>query len=247
MKIPLVNILVSKIYPAPPRFAGGPILNLLGYHVWRVLFFNLAFALRSQRLPVEEPARSIANRVITDGVAVIPDFFSPEIFQQIKNECDGLEIKVRNNRAPHVRRDTFASEDAKHSNSILRKHFIENILLNQVVAAVVRKDVLIAPKVQVETSYYHAEDIGKDTTDVKSDNLHFDVSYPTIKCFLYLTDVDENNAATIFVKGSHHLTLARLWLEYKMSVMFYWQWDARRRNSETPEVPQAFLDKHGFQ
>ncbi|OGN17758.1 MAG: hypothetical protein A3C88_02185 [Candidatus Yanofskybacteria bacterium RIFCSPHIGHO2_02_FULL_50_12] len=245
MSIPILSPLIRKFYAAPPRFAGGPILNLLGYHVLRVFFFNLSFALRRNRMPKDARAAAIARQVIEDGVAVLPNFFPADVFAAIKTECESKEIKVSNERAPHVRRDTLVSEHK--SNPILEPHLANNEFINSIVAAAVRKDILITPKVQFEISYYHEEDIGKPTTDVKSDNLHFDVSYPTIKCFLYLTDVDERNAATMFVKRSHKMTLARLWMEYKMSVMFYWKWNKERRATETPEVSQEFLRQNGLE
>jgi hypothetical protein len=49
---------------------------------------------------------------------------------------------------------------------------------------------------------------------------HADVPYPTIKVFMYLNDVDETNAAYIYAKGSHRLTLKRLLFEYKLSVQY---------------------------
>lgn len=48
---------------------------------------------------------------------------------------------------------------------------------------------------------------------------HADVPYPTVKVFLYLNDVNEDNAAYIFAKGSHKLSLKRLLFEYKLSVV----------------------------
>ena len=73
----------------------------------------------------------------------------------------------------------------------------------------------------VERTSFREEELGKQTTDARPDELHFDVSYPTIIVFLYLDDVHEKiNGPLEFVKGSHKMTWARLWMEYKMSVAF---------------------------
>jgi hypothetical protein len=49
---------------------------------------------------------------------------------------------------------------------------------------------------------------------------HADVNYPTVKVFWYLNDVDESNAAYIYAKGSHKMSLKRLLFEYKLSVRY---------------------------
>jgi hypothetical protein len=138
----------------------------------------------------------------------------------------------------------FVEERRKDPNPVLERHFVRDPFMRQVVSAALRKDIRIMPTVQVERSWYDAEDLGKESTD-KADNLHFDVSYPTIKCFLYLNDVDRTNAVFSYARKSHVMTLKRLVMEYRMSVKF-WEWDAETRARVTPEVGQAFLDDAGL-
>lgn len=238
--------IINKFYPAPARFAGGPILNLLGYHVLRTIFLNAIFALSKKRYSNNEKSNLILNELIKTGIVVIPNFFPEEVFKKIKAECDGLDIKVYNERTPHIKRDTFVRDRIPSIVPTVEKYLSKNPYINNVVGAALRKDILIYPKVQIEKTSYHEEDLGKQTTDVRSDNLHFDVSYPTYKTFLYLTDTDEDNAAYNFVPGSSKMTLARLWMEYKMSLMFYWKWDEKRRCTETPKVSSEFVKGQGL-
>lgn len=242
MKIPVVSSVIKKFYGAPSVFAGGLVLNILGYHVIRVLFFNLIYTLRMKKTPEDKISRDIIKQVRENGIAVIPSFFSADIFQNIKDECDKIEIKVTNESAPHIKRETLAKDNYKNPNPILNKYLARNPFINQIVSGVLGKEILITPKVQLEYSFYREEDLGKPTTDVRPDNLHFDVSYPTVKCFLYLSDIDERNAAFRYIKGSHKMTLQRLRMEYKMSIA----WFRGYHNNESSEVSQEFVEKQGM-
>lgn len=242
----VIKWLADNVYGAPSRFAGGLLPNLLGYHALRVLFLNLVFNSRRRKVLKDEEGGIIVQQILNDGIAVIPDFFTEDIFLKIKQECEQLKIGVVNERAPHIKRGDFVNENSKNPNPVLYEHFANNNFINQIVSAVTGKKILFLPKVQVEISSFHENDIGKPTTDVKSDNLHFDVSYPTIKCFFYLNDIDERNAAFRYVRGSHKMTLQRLWMEYKMSVAFFGLWNKNRRDSETPEVSHKFVEQQGM-
>lgn len=236
--------LVKKIYASPPRFSGGFLPNLLGYHVLRILAFNASSALRRRRIPQDEQGKKIYKQVMADGIAVIPDFFPEDIFLKIKDECAKAKKEVMNERSPYMGRATLV-RDEKDSNLVLYEHLANNAFINKIVSAVLGKDILVSPKVYFEETFYHAEDIGKKPTDFQSDLLHFDVSYPTVKCLYYLNDVDESNAAFEYAKGSQRLTLKRLWMEYKMSISFG-RWSRNRQGDEPVEVSKKDLEKQGM-
>lgn len=235
---------VRNLLKAPERFEGGLIPNVLGYHALRILRYKLGFAARGKIVPKDAAARRAAEAVADEGIVVIPDFFPREIFSKIKAEADGLALGVFNERAPRLLRSVFVAE-GRPSNPVLEEHFVNDAFMRSVVSGALRKEILIKPTVQVERSWYAQEDLGKESTD-KADNLHFDVSYPTIKCFLYLNDVDASNAAFSYARRSHKMTFARAWMECGMSVKF-WFWDKKRRDTVTPEVDQEFLKKNGLE
>lgn len=242
MKIKTINALINRIVAPPGRFAGGFILNLLGYHILRVLIFNISFIFRKRMIMKDEDIRNVIEKIEKDGLAVIENFFSEDVFLQIKNEYDQLNIDVVNHRMPHIKRSTINCNKKNQPAPIIEKCLTNNHLINEIVSIASRRKMWITPKIQAEKSFFDKEDLGKPTTDQESNNLHFDVSYPTFKCFLYMTDTDEKNAAFAYIKKSHKMTLARLWMEYKMSVVF---WIKNRRNV-TPEVSKAFIEKQGM-
>lgn len=221
------------------------LLNALGYHFLRIARFKLSYALRKRITPKDARAKQAADEVLKEGIVVIPGFFPDEVFRKIKEEADGLRLGVINERAPRILRSVVVADDRPASSRLLEEHFAKNSFMNDVASAVLRKRIIVTPSVRVEKSWFSQEDLGKESTD-KADNLHFDVSYPTTKCFLYLNDVDETNAAFSYARGSHKLTLARLWMEYGMSVRF-WLWDKATRAVVTPEVDRDFLMRNGLE
>jgi hypothetical protein len=236
----LLQRLADHFYGAPARFTGGLVLNLCGYHVARVLCFNLARQLRSPRVPEDELTREYAERLLEDGIVVIPNYFPQDVFEEIKRACETVELRTANERAPLIRKRTVSSDGNPGAHPVFKKYFAEDPVVNDIVSAVMRKSILVAPKVQLELTSFAAKDIGAATTDVQSDNIHFDVSYPTMRTFFYVNDVDEANGAFKYAKGSHQLSLARLWMEYKMSIAFF-RWPKERQRAETPGVDEAFL------
>ena len=236
----VIKRLKDAIYAPAPRFTGGFLANLLGWHVLRLIAFNLLSNIPRIRSTSNPSLARVVRELDIDGIAIVPDFFPQDVFQGIKEACAALELPVCNERAPHIRRATAVSKNIGHPNRLLKEALAENQFINGVISAVTGKSIRIVPKVKVEVTSCEAKDIGKETTDARSDLLHFDVCYPTYKAFLYLTDTNEQNGAFRYVRCSHRLTLSRIWLEYKMSVAFS-RWDPGRKTSETPEVDSSYL------
>lgn len=244
MKARLKRI-IDQIYGAPPRFAGGLILNLLGYQIVRMLLFRASYLLRNRRFPNDAKLQSLAREFHDNGIVVIPDFFPPETFKKIVDEAQKTELPIVHDRAPRIERITVVSDGNPNSNPLFKEHFAKNPVVNALVAMDVRKDVLVWPKIQIEVTSYAAEDIGKETTDLRSDEIHYDRSFPTVRTFFYLTDVDEHNGALRYARRSHKLTLSRLTEEYKMSVAFY-RSDKEMQENVTPSVDPRHLEKRGL-
>lgn len=241
---PITPKVIRNLLKPPERFAGGRLLNRLGYHALRVASFTSAYALRRPIVPKDGAAREAAETLIRDGIVVLPDFFPRETFDAIRRETGSLTLDVFNERAPRILRSAFVAEGRASASALLETHLAKNAFIEEVVSAALKKRVDVVPTVQVERSWFAPEDLGAESTD-KADNLHFDVSYPTVKCFLYLTDTDAENAAFSYVRGSHRMTWPRLRMEHAMGLDF-WTWDAERRATVTPEVPAAFLEENGL-
>lgn len=97
----------------------------------------------------------------------------------------------------------------------IRKHFQEDRLLNQLASAITRRRVSEKPGVFLDI-YQNVDENGIDN-DVEN-ILHADLHTATVKMFFYLNEVDEGNGAFVYAKGSHRLSLARLFHEYELSI-----------------------------
>jgi len=235
---------ITGLFDPPRRFSGGLALNLFGYHFLRILFLNIVVGLRRRRGFDDPDRKRVLETVLRDGAVVIPDFFPEDVFRMIKEECATKDLAVFNERAPRILRSAFVAEGMASAAPVLEQHLAQNRFNADIVSAVLRQDVSSMPTVQVERSWTDAEDIGKPTTD-KQDNLHFDVCYPTMKCFLYLNDVDASNAAFSYVFGSQRMTWARAWMEHVMGLKF-WSWSKTDQARITPEVPAEFIEANGM-
>lgn len=71
----MIKALTNTFYVAPPRFAGGAILNILGYHILRVAYFAACFNLRQNRLPKNERSKLLSEQLLNDGIVAIPNYF----------------------------------------------------------------------------------------------------------------------------------------------------------------------------
>jgi hypothetical protein len=238
---------------------GSPRLNERGLHVWRV---TLAQRMADQRrrglaASVDPADRSAFER---DGFVVKRDFLPPPLFS-------ALLAQVQANRG-HAR-------EMEQGNTITRRiafgpATLACIPAMQAVMAMPDWNGLIryvwsfnaAPLVYIQTILSHAI-AGSDDPQCA---LHADTFHPTVKAWLFLTDVSTDDGPFTFVPGSHRATPSRLQWEKRMSLQAFNSPDYLiRRGSfriaaaELPELglppPVAFAvpantlvvaDTHGF-
>lgn len=231
----------------PQLYSGGVIANTLGYHVLRTLYLNLW---RTKPKKVSKEYQKYADILEKDGIVIIPDFLPKEQFEAVKKEYDEMysgwspfeynkeEMTKRQNDFPEYFKN-IAEKITTPETPAFTEYFMKNPLINELATSVVHRKSRLTP-------YHHfwylqrrnleGENIGSLHTAAFP---HADVPYPTIKVFLYLNDVDESNAAYIYAKGSHKLTLKRLWFEYKLSVKY-----AKTKNDIVTDEELAKLGYH---
>lgn len=208
----------------PPSFTGPIWANILGWQVIRVLFFNLIHRFGSYR--VREEAQPHAKKLEEEGVLIIENFLPPEVFSEIqreyqkeveKHEMVPLASKyvIPAGGKTRVGLVHFFPEEGTRLRELLDTHFIQHPLLRELGAVVVRHEIPSFRPPQI----FMNKKVGDEHPDLNSDMYyHADVSYPGVKGYLYLTDVGEDNGAFRFAKGTHKLTLKRLWWDYRKSI-----------------------------
>ncbi|HRI83899.1 MAG TPA: phytanoyl-CoA dioxygenase family protein [Ignavibacteria bacterium] len=229
----------------PALYSGGVLLNTLGFHVLRTLYLNV-WRLKPKKLSNEY--QKYADILDKDGILIIPDFLPAEQFEELKKEYEQLysdwdPLKYDPEKMNKRQKDfpeyfeTIAEKFVTPNTPAFTKYFLKNKLINELTHAVVHRKIRTIP-------YSHFWHLQRRNLDKNVSTLHTaafphaDVPYPTVKVFLYLTDVDESNAAYIFAKGSHKLTWKRLMFEYKLSVRY-----AKTKNDI---VTEEELNKLGY-
>jgi len=162
---------------------------------------------------------------------VIPSFFPEDQFAEIRAEFeksfsdwtpfdfDPSKFTERQKDFPEYFQ-TIAEKRISPQTQAFTNFFVKNKLIEEITSSVVHRKNRITPHSNFE--FLQRKSLDKDNVGVlHSAGLpHADVSYPTIKVFLYMNDVDESNAAYIYAKSSHKLTFKRLLFEYKASVRY---------------------------
>ncbi|MEO8445882.1 MAG: phytanoyl-CoA dioxygenase family protein [bacterium] len=218
----------SFLDKAPPLYKGGVIANTLGLHVFRTLYLNL-WRMKPKKTNKEiQPYLDILDR---DGIVVIPDFFTKDQFADIKKEYDEIYsdwLPSEYHPEDHTKRQKDFPEyfeavaekiTTPHTPAYL-EHFVNNKTILNLTSAVVHRKNRVTP----HYNFWYLQ--RRQLNEKKVGELHSaafphaDVMYPTIKVFFYMNDVDEKNAAYIYAKGSHKLSLKRIWFEYKLSIRY---------------------------
>lgn len=227
---------VQKLTHSPPYFSGSVAANRLGLQVFRVLGKHAIWRMR--RRPVAAAIRPYVDALLREGVVAIPNFLTPEQYNEVLADFQRIEPELSFRPVPHYAHMTQLEHGRLYNAShginadprlkAMRRHLAENQLLIAIVTAVAR--------VQTKTIGNANVDVYKLVDETAPDNdvetvIHADLHSPTLKAFYYLNDVDETNGAFVYAKGSSRITLARLKHEYDISIR---QAKLKRGDSDFP-------------
>lgn len=200
----------TKSFIANP-ILGNPTLNRYGLHLARVKAAGwLAEKRRSllaRSLPTED--RAAYER---DGFLIKPDFLPEADYAQLRAEIFGRSFKAR---------------EMRQGQTVTRMVPLPNSLLASMpaTASVVRSREIRAamhymssrggePSFFIQTIIADPHRKGRDPQT----DLHADTFHSTVKCWLFLQDVGEDDGPFCYVPGSHRLTRERLDWEYQQSL-----------------------------
>ena len=197
-------------------FADNPILgsqrlNRRGLHVARLkLAHRLAWS-RRRRLAAAVPA-DWRERFDRDGFVELRDFLPTDVFGRLQQSLLTGE---------------FVTREQQQGNTITRRVAIGPDLLRQVpeLRATLEKPRLKALLAYVASTraepLYYVQTILTGHVDGPPDpqlELHADTFHPSLKAWLFLTDVTDDQGPLTYVAGSHRLTLERIAWEHRRSI-----------------------------
>ncbi len=217
---------------------GSRMLNEWGLHVGRL---RLAHGLAWQRRSRLASRLSAARRAEfdRDGFVAVPDFLPPEQFRALRQQ-------VRDCRGP-VR-------EMVQGDTITRRVPLDPTTLARIPAAA---DLLEMPAWRGLIRYagsYDAEPVSYIQTILNKVHpgppdpqtaLHADTFHPSVKAWLFLTDVAEDAGPFVYVPGSHRLTPGRLAWERRISIAAATDEDRLTRRGSF-RIPEAALAEIGL-
>ena len=206
------------------RLIGSEWLNRHGLHAARVRLAHRVAAMRRGRLArlVSEADRRDFAR---DGFVMRPDFLPPAAFaallEQVKSYRGGLREIVEG--------DTVMRKIALGSQALAALPGLHAVLHSPEWRGLVRYvgSRNAEPVVWIQTILRHAADGPADPQTA----LHADTFHPSVKAWLFLTDVAADAGPFTYVPGSHRLTAQRLDWERRMSLT--------ARQSPVPDTRQG--------
>lgn len=213
--------LVTKVFQAKPTmYSSSVVLNVLGYHFLRVLFFYLRRTLRFPK-GVSPQYQEYFTTLKRQGVAAVPNFFTPEEYQVVKAEYDRLSPSFRSDPSeialPHVNRLTIFDPSVSPR---VRDLFANNPLVKQMPVAYLNRKNNLPLQASMTRIYCSQEELDLPKNG-GTNNVHFDVPMRALKAFYYVSDTTEQNAALYYCLGSNRRgSLRRLLFEYKLSIRY---------------------------
>ena len=210
---------VLEIFTSQKSFKKNPVigsrlLNALGLHVFRLLLSRASFSLRRVflRLGVPKEHRDAFAR---DGIIVVPDFVSPEdlskIYQEIET-AEGLEVRCLTEGTTNIYRVEM--------NGVMSPKLptLANVLSGSLYRGLMRyvAGTRYLPPMMLERMAF--SDDGQEAGIVDpQQTAHIDTFQSTMKSWLFLKDVDDDDGPFHFSFGSHAITGKRLAWEWRRS------------------------------
>ena len=207
---------LAQIFSQEKFFARNPIigsrwLNERGLHTARVVAATRLAAARRRRLARLVPAEE-RQRFDRDGFIVKRDFLPPDLFAALVEQVQNLRAPARE----MVEGDTVTRHIALDPTVLKRVPAARRLLELPEYRSLISYagSSAAAPMVYIQTVLSHAV---QGPPDPQRD-LHTDTFHPTVKAWLFLTDVEPGAMPFVYVPGSHRLTPQRLAWERHMAV-----------------------------
>lgn len=207
---------LAALLTGAKSFADNPILgserlNRAGLHVWRLKSAHRLAGWRRRRLARGVPS-ALKHEFDRDGFVVVPDVIPEGQFERLRSAIFEAGLECRS----HQQGDTITTRMPVGRELLRRVPALASLLESK------RWKGLMAyvASTRAEPLYY-VQAISGGAVDGPADpqlELHSDTFHPSLKAWLFLTDVPDDGRPLTYVAGSHRLSPERLAWEKRRSV-----------------------------
>ena len=192
-------------------FIGSPRLNRAGLHVARVRLAHRMAEWRRERLAslIAAGDRAAFDR---DGFVLKRNFFPAADFAVLQEQVLSFEGPARD----QLQGNALTRRMAVDRRALARLPALRKLVENPQWLGLVRYvgSFMLEPLIYIQTIFSQVRDAPPDPQT----RLHADAFHPSVKAWLFLTDVSEEDGPFIYVPGSHRPTVRRLAWERSASV-----------------------------
>jgi hypothetical protein len=219
--MPLVEAIFDSFRATPPLFRRPRFLNFFGLQAFRIILMNWW---RLSPKKVSKKNRGYMDSLAEDGYLVLENFLTEEMLQKLikqndqyyeetKDQC-GLTLSLKN--IPLEEMNLFSQNQ-----DWIREVFLGNNIISELVEGVTHRKINIPPDIYFWSNRrkdLSKEELSKMSPSTSTHNHHADVTYPAIKVWYFLNDIDSSNGGYQYAKGSHKLNFKRFLLDTRLSV-----------------------------
>jgi hypothetical protein len=190
---------------------GSRRLNARGLHIKRVAITHRLADMRRRRMAHLVPPEACAA-FARDGFVKISDFLAPDAFAALQSQV----MAYRGAAREMVQGDTITRRIALDPEALRALPAAKALIRNPRWQGLIRYvgSYAVEPLVYVQSILTHRHDAPPDPQT----KLHADTFHPTVKAWLFLTDVAADEGPLTYVAGSHRRDAARLAWEKRRSL-----------------------------
>jgi hypothetical protein len=190
---------------------GNPTLNRMGLHVVRMRQAE-AMADRRRRDLLHLIAADDAAAFRRDGFVLKQNYLPAPLFEALKQEALSCQAAARD----MIQGDTVTRRIALDRQTLAGLPHVRGLVENPQWLGLVRyvASSALNPLIYIQTIFSR---LRGDTIDPQT-YLHSDTFHSSVKAWLFLTDVTEEDGPLVYVPGSHRLTKRRLAWERNASI-----------------------------
>lgn len=214
---------IVEIFFSPPKFVINFLpLNLLGFQIFRLFFFNSKiqfkkFLIKKEYQNVIE--KKILYEIEKKGFVIIENFFSKDECSYIKEITEKLTYENIFNKTKYGNADVLIGPlnlTSRYKNEVnaINKLFLKKNV-NKIISQIIGQKINYFP-----TSTFQKINLKENLIDENDNNseYHPDRFYPCVKSFFYINKNDIDNGAFGYYPESHKIFYERLKYEYLHSI-----------------------------